>query len=140
MAPKGKHIDLLFSLVSSSSLHLSAISYLCNQAEKIQLSVPGLVKKPKYIDAEDLSHVASCSMAAIICSYAMLEAQINDFVGWCNDPEETIKSFGVFDKVQLVCIHKATTIPGFERLETLQKFQQLLRITDKQQFETDKDP
>ena len=37
-------------------------------------------------------------------------------------------------------IRKATTVPGFERLETIQKFQQLLRITDKQQFESDQEP
>jgi hypothetical protein len=125
-------------MLNAAGVHWNAVDYLSQQAAQLEEDASTVIKKPKYIDAEELSNSASCSLAAIICAYAKIESQINVFIDWCHG--SSAAKYNYFDEIQLVCIRKATTVPGFERIETLKKYQEILRMADKGEFEIDKEP
>lgn len=125
-------------MLGAGAIHLNAISYMSQQSTLLETEALTVVKKPKYIDAEELSDSASSAMGTIICAYAMLEAQINHFVDWSHNSIDSKCNF--FSEAQLTCVRKATAVPGFERIETLKKYQEILRIADLAEFDADREP
>lgn len=135
-----KYLNILLAIPNP---HLQSLEYQVQEAARIYEllgKAEDFSNKPSK-DIVNFSKMQHYTLSAIIVAFAFVEAQINDFFGKCNDTVFSTKFEGkLLSEAELQIIRKASKVPGFERLGTLVRYDEALRLTGRDGFDKGREP
>lgn len=136
----GRYLKLLLAL---PNIHWQSLHYQADEAERLyQLlkSDPTFADEPAK-DHENFGRMQIHALGAVIGAFAFVETQINDFFGKCNDPRYYSRLANrLLTETEIEIIRKASQIKGFEKIETLARYDEALRLAGREGFDKGREP
>lgn len=132
--------EVLALLLAEPNLHLTSLQYFANEATQLYNHLSGL-SNGEILSKENnvlYERMQSFSLGTIIGGVSFLETQINDFFGKCNDldgDDSGLLEGTLLTSTELKVIRAVCKIPKFERISTLDKYSEALRLAERNGFD-----
>jgi hypothetical protein len=132
--------EVLVLLLAEPNLHLTSLQYFADEATRHYNKLLGL-SNGEILSKENIAlyeRMQSFSLGAIIGGVSFLETQINDFFGKCNDldgDDSGLLEGTLLTSTELKVIRAVCKFPNFERISTLDKYSEALRLADRNGFD-----